>query len=60
MPISRISEPANENTKKSEFTARLAHAKETSIKHLIEPGHEFAVSRRTSFSDFYDFKDQGY
>jgi hypothetical protein len=48
------------NTKKSEFTSRLAHAKETSIKHLIEPGHEFATSKRTSYSDFYELKDQVY
>ena len=48
------------DTKKSEFVSRLAHAKETSIKHLIEPGHEFATSNRTSYSDFYVLKDQEY
>ena len=57
MPISRNSEHSLDIAKKSEFTTRLAHAKETSIKHFIEPGHEYAVSRRTSFSDFYDLKD---
>ena len=61
LPISRNSDELNrESSKKSEFVSRLAHAKETSIKHLIEPGHEFATSKRTSYSDFYELKDQAY
>lgn len=62
-PISRNSDELDRKksvAKKSEFVSRLAHAKETSIKHLIEPGHEFATSKRTSYSDFYELKDQAY
>jgi hypothetical protein len=55
-PISRNSDEFKDS-KKSEFVSRLAHAKETSIKHLIEPGHELATSKRTSYSDFYELKD---